>query len=43
VNMLLEQVSLILPDLDTSVDFYGPVSATHIGPGAIGVVVYEGL
>jgi DegV family protein with EDD domain len=42
VNALLEQVNLILPDLDTSVDLYGPVSATHIGPSAIGVVVYEG-
>ena len=42
VNTLLEQVNLILPDLDTSVDLYGPVSATHIGPGALGVVVYEG-
>ncbi len=43
VNTLLEQVNLILPDLDTSVDLYGPVSATHIGPGALGVVVYEGM
>lgn len=43
VNNLLEQVNLILPDLDTSVDLYGPVSATHIGPGALGVVVYEGM
>jgi fatty acid kinase fatty acid binding subunit len=43
VNALLEQVNLILPDLDTSVDLYGPVSATHIGPNALGVVVYEGL
>jgi len=43
VANLLEQVNLILPDLDTSVDLYGPVSATHIGPGALGVVVYEGV
>lgn len=43
VTNLLEQVNLILPDLDTSVDLYGPVSATHIGPSALGVVVYEGM
>ncbi len=43
VNTLIEQVNLVLPNLDISVDLYGPVLATHLGPNALGVVVYEGL
>lgn len=43
VNMLIEQINLVLPNLDISVDYYGPVMATHLGPNALGVVVYEGM
>ncbi len=43
VNLLIEQVNLVLPNLNISVDLYGPVLATHMGPNALGVVVYEGM
>ncbi len=43
VNLLIEQVNLALPNLNISVDLYGPVLATHMGPSALGVVVYEGM
>jgi DegV family protein with EDD domain len=43
VNLLIEQVNLVLPNLNISVDLYGPVLATHMGPSALGVVVYEGM
>ncbi len=43
VNLLIEQVNLVLPNLNISVDLYGPVLATHMGPAALGVVVYEGM
>lgn len=43
VNMLIEQINLVLPNLDITVDNYGPVMATHLGPNALGVVVYEGM
>ena len=43
VDMLIEQINLVLPNLDISVDYYGPVMATHLGPNALGVVVYEGM
>ena len=43
VAALIEQVNLVLPNLDISVDHYGPVIATYVGPHALGVVVYEGL
>ncbi len=43
VNALIEQINLVLPNLDISVDLYGPVMATHLGPNALGVVVYEGM
>ncbi|MCL5950694.1 MAG: DegV family protein [Chloroflexi bacterium] len=42
VSALIEQVNAILPNLDISIDHYGPVMATYLGPSAIGVVVYEG-
>ncbi|MBI4788645.1 MAG: DegV family protein [Chloroflexi bacterium] len=42
VATLIEQINLVLPNLDISVDYYGPVMATHLGPNALGVVVYEG-
>ena len=43
VKVLIEQINLVLPNLDISVDNYGPVIATHLGPNALGVVVYEGM
>lgn len=43
VNMLIEQINLVLPNLDITVDNYGPIMATHLGPNALGVVVYEGM
>jgi len=43
VNLLIEQVNLVLPNLDITVEHYGPVAATHVGPNALGVVVYEGI
>lgn len=43
VNSLIEQTNLVMPNLNISVDNYGPVTATHLGPNALGVVVYEGM
>ena len=43
VALLIEQINLALPNLDLRVDLYGPTLGTHLGPGALGVVVYEGL
>ncbi len=43
VNMLIEQINLALPNLDMKVELYGPSLGTHLGPGALGVVVYEGM
>jgi DegV family protein with EDD domain len=43
VNLLIEQINLVLPNLNIKVDQYGPVTATHLGPNALGVVVYEGM
>ena len=43
VNALIEQTNLVVPNLNISVDHYGPVTATHLGPNALGVVVYEGM
>lgn len=43
VAALIEQVNLVVPNLDISVDHYGPVTATHVGADALGVVVYEGM
>ncbi len=43
VNLLIEQINLALPNLDLKVDLYGPALGTHLGPGALGVVVYEGM
>ncbi len=42
VKLLIEQVELLMPGLDISIDTYGPVVATHVGPDALGVMVYEG-
>jgi DegV family protein with EDD domain len=43
VNLLIEQINLVVPNLDISVDHYGSIAATHVGPDALGVVVYEGM
>jgi fatty acid-binding protein DegV len=43
VSLLIEQINLVLPNLNIQVDQYGPVTGTHLGPNALGVVVYEGM
>lgn len=43
VQALIEQTSLVMPNLDISVDHYGPATAAHVGTDALGVVVYEGM
>lgn len=43
VALLIEQVNLQLPNLDMKTDFYGPTLGVYLGPGALGVVVYEGM
>jgi DegV family protein with EDD domain len=43
VKNLIEQIDLVLPGLNIQVEQYGPTIATHIGPGGLGVVVYEGM
>jgi fatty acid kinase fatty acid binding subunit len=43
VSLLIEQINLVLPNLNIQVDQYGPVTATHLGLNALGVVVYEGM
>jgi len=43
VAALIEQTNLVLPNLNISVDHYGPVAATHVGTDALGIVVYEGM
>lgn len=43
VALLIEQVNLQLPNLDMKVEQYGPSLGAFLGPGALGVVVYEGM
>jgi len=40
---LVEKLQLAYPKKDLDLVTYGPVLATHLGPAAIGVFVYEGL
>jgi DegV family protein with EDD domain len=40
-NMLLERLQPIFPNIEFPIIQYGPVLASHIGPSAMGVVVYE--
>jgi len=40
-NMLLERLAQLFPNMKFPVIQYGPVLASHIGPSAMGVVVYE--
>jgi fatty acid-binding protein DegV len=39
---LLTKLRATFPERDIDVVTYGPLLATHLGPGAIGVFVYEG-
>jgi len=41
-RMLLERLALITPDRQFPIMLYGPLLASHIGPDAMGLVVYEG-
>lgn len=41
-KMLLERLALITPDRQFPIMLYGPLLASHIGPDATGLVVYEG-
>ncbi len=43
VALLIEQVNLQLPNLNMKVEVYGPALGAFLGPGALGVVVYEGM
>ena len=43
IDELKEQLALALPERDFSVVEYDPVLACHLGPEALGVIVYEGL
>ena len=43
VDLLIEQINLVLPNMNIKIDQYGPVTASHLGPNALGVVVYEGM
>jgi len=40
-EMLLERFEQLFPDMQFPIIQYGPVLASHIGPSAMGVVVYE--
>jgi DegV family protein with EDD domain len=40
-EMLLERLAQLFPDMKFPIIQYGPVLASHIGPSAMGVVVYE--
>ncbi len=42
-KFLIEQLEMAFPDLNFPILLYDPVLASHIGPDAIGVIVYEGL
>lgn len=42
VNSLMKRLSSIVPPERVTVARYGPGLAAHLGPGAMGVVVYEG-
>lgn len=40
-NMLLERLEPLFPHMKFPIIQYGPVLASHIGPSAMGVIVYE--
>lgn len=43
IDELRELLNLVLPDQQFPVIEYGPLLACHLGPSALGVVVYEGI
>ena len=43
IEELLQRVETAYPDKEVDVVTYGPVLATYVGPGAMGVFVYEGM
>ena len=43
IGFLTERLHTLFADLDIPVIHYGPVLASHIGPGNLGVIVYESL
>jgi DegV family protein with EDD domain len=43
VDKLLEKVEIIFPREKVQVAQFGPSIAAHLGPGAMGVVVFEGI
>lgn len=40
---LLERLEINFPDKEVKATLYSPSLATHVGPGALGVFVYEGM
>lgn len=40
---LVERLKLVFPERSFPIMPYGPVLASHIGPGTMGVIVYEGM
>lgn len=42
-DFLAEQLEMIFPGVEVPVLLYDPVLASHIGPDALGVIVYEGM
>lgn len=43
VDYLTERLHALFPEIDIPIIHYGPVLASHIGPGNLGVIVYESL
>jgi DegV family protein with EDD domain len=43
IEKLLEKVEVIFPREKVQIGQFGPVIGTHLGPGAMGVAVFEGL
>jgi DegV family protein with EDD domain len=43
IGMLREQLDLAVPGLEAPVLVYDPILACHLGPDALGVLVYEGI
>jgi DegV family protein with EDD domain len=42
-KMLLERLEQVFPDMKFPIIQYGPLLASHIGPSAMGIIVYEAL
>jgi len=40
-KLLLERLNIIFPGLETPIVVYGPTLASHLGLGALGVIVFE--